>query len=156
MGPAAPPPLPGRLLFRLLLLLAALDHTAFAVGVWLRPGDVFAFLHLPEIAPGQPQDRLVLLQALGLLALAHATVLVILVCWPERLGPLALVALVGRLLGAAVWLWALAADRFDVPDKAYPLTVLALHEAVWVAALAGFLFAWYRWQRHTVVTPSPS
>jgi hypothetical protein len=151
MGPAAGPPLPGRLLWRTLFLLAAADCCVWAVGTRFWPGQFFALLHAPDVPEGQPQDRLVLLQVLGLLALAHALVLVILSCWPEELGPLALVPLTGRLIGAAVWLWLLGSDRFDVPDKATPLLGLIVHEAVWVPGFVWFLFAWRRWRRQAAV-----
>lgn len=141
MGPVAPP-LPGRRVYRLLFLLAALDQLGWGLWALLRPGDVLAFLRLPPLPVALPPDRLLLCKLLGGLALAHVAFLGILVGRPERYGPYALVPLLGRALGAGLWLWAFGSARLNLP-AALPL-LLAAHDAVWLPVFAAFLIAWYR------------
>ena len=150
MGPSPAPPLPGRPVWRLLLLLAALDTLALGLWATLRPWDLFDLLQMP-LPPAEvlPPDRLQLWWALGFVALAHAGFLAILVWRPEAYGPLALVPLIGRATQAGLWLWARGTDRLEWPSLVPPLQ-LAIHDALWVAVLAGFLFAWWRWCRAAV------
>jgi hypothetical protein len=125
-----------------MLGLAALD--SIVVGAWAisRPSDVFLWLQLPELPPGTPKDRLLLWSILGAISLVYALFLVILICWPDRLGPLALPALVGRLIGCGVWLFAMGTDRVDLPKR--PCLILAGHDLFWVLVLAAFLIIWWR------------
>jgi hypothetical protein len=147
MGPSATPPLPGRTAWRFLLLLAAVD--TLAVGFWavLRPADLFGFLQMALPPPDVlPPDRPLLWRMLGVLALAHAGFLAILVWRPEPCGPLVLVPLIGRAAQAGLWLWVCGTDRLQWPSPVRPLA-LAAHDAVWLPLLAAFLFAWWRWRR---------
>src|SRR5262249_54339136 len=102
MGPVprfAPPVLA---IVRAVLTVAALDGVV--VGLWacLRPGDLFAWLQMPELPPEGPRDRLLLWAALGGINLVQAGFLAILVWRPGELGPLALAPLMGRLFGVGV------------------------------------------------------
>ena len=126
--------LPGRLLYRVLFVLAALD--SFAWGCWavLRPADLFAWLQT-----SMPRD-VVLWQLLGLLTIIQGAFLVAVAARPESLGPLVLVPLVGRLLAAGTWLWLLGTDRVHLP--AATLLVLLIHDGLWVPLFAWFFFAW--------------
>jgi hypothetical protein len=134
-----------RKISRVLFLLMAADTLSVAVVALYGAEGFLSWLGLPRTPPGTPHDRELLLRLLGGLALVHVVVLVILVRWPEELGPLALVPLVGRLLGTGLWLWVWATPRLHL-EPGRPL-LLALHEAVWVPALVWFLFAWRCWQR---------
>src|SRR5713226_272455 len=145
MGPSAAPPLPGRSVWRLLLLLAALDTLALGLWATMEPSSLFTFLQMP-LSLQIPPDRLQLWWALGFVALAHAGFLAILTWRPEAYGPLALVHLIGRALQAGLWLWVCGTDRLQWPSLVPPL-VLAAHDAVWLPVLAGFLFVWWRWRR---------
>jgi hypothetical protein len=136
---------------RLLLLLAALDSLALGLWAVLRPQDLFALLLMP--LSDAAHDRLLLWRALGLLALAHAGLLAILVWRPEMDGPLVLVPLIGRALGAGLWLWVARAERLDLPSLTRPL-LLAAHDAVWLPVFAGFLLIWCRWRRAAGAAPS--
>jgi hypothetical protein len=167
MGPHGAAPWPGRRFFQTLLLLAALD--SFACGLWAlaRPDDLFTFLRVPPRDDRwmgqllQPTDELIppaadpehprrdagLWHLLGLFALANGGFLGLAAWGPRRYGGLALVPLIGHALGYGLWLWALGAvgtfpaRRTPFPDPAR-LVVLAVHDAVWVAALAAFLLEW--------------
>jgi hypothetical protein len=133
-----------RLLSRLLFLSLAAD-SLLAAGVALYGAEAFlSWLGLPETAAGAPHDRELLLRLLGVLALVHAVVLVILVKWPGELGPLALVPLLGRLMGTGLWLWVWATPRLHLAPG--PPLLLALHDAVGVLGLVWFLVAWRRWR----------
>jgi hypothetical protein len=134
----------GRTLFRLLFLLLALDSLLAALAVLFRAEVLLSWLGLPETAKAAPHDRELLLRLLGVLALVHGVVSVILLTWPEELGPLALVPLLGRLIGTALWLWVWATPRLHLPPG--PPLLLALHDVVWVPGLVWFLFAWRRWR----------
>jgi hypothetical protein len=149
MGPSRGPLLPGRSLYRLLFLLAALDRLGWGLWAVLRPGDMFGLLHIP-LPEGPPHDQLLLWKVLGVLALAHAAFLVILVGWPEAGGPAVLVPLLGFALGTGLWLWVAGTDRLTLPSRVPPL-LLAAHDAVWLPGCAWFLVAWQRRQ-----TKSPS
>jgi hypothetical protein len=151
MGPGPGPPLPGRPVYRLLFLLAALDRAAWGCWALLRPAGVFKFLQLPRPLP---PDQLLLWKVLGGLALAHALVFVILVYWPEDCGPLALVPLLGLAVGTGLWLWAAGTERLTLPSRVPPL-LLAAHDAVWLLPLAWFLVARHRWRRRAVFSLSP-
>jgi hypothetical protein len=134
----------GRTFFRLLLLLLAADNLLTA-GVVLHGAEaLLEWLGLPATAAEAPHDRELLLRLLGVLALVHSGVLVILVRWPEDLGPLALVPLLGRLIGVGLWLWVWATPRLHLAPG--PPLLLALHDAVWLPGLVWFLFAWRRWR----------
>jgi hypothetical protein len=134
--------LPGRAVYQLLFLLAALDQ--LGVGLWalLRPDGVLALLRLPPLPVELPPDRLLLMRLLGALALAHVAFLGILLWRPERWGPFALVPLLGRALGTGLWLWVYGSDRLQLP--ASPPLLLAAHDALWLPVFAWFLIAWYR------------
>src|SRR5437660_1664391 len=114
--------LPARPVFLILLLLAALD--SLAVGLWasLRPGDLFDLLRM------EPPRDAILWECLGAVAVAHAVFLGMLVVWPEALGPLVLVPLIGRALSLGAWLFLLGTDRVSLPPT--PLGLLAAHDAV--------------------------
>jgi hypothetical protein len=126
--------LPGRLVYRVLFVLAALD--SFAWGGWaaLRPADLFAWLQTT------PPHDLLLWRLLGALTIMQGVFLVAAAARPESLGPLVLVPLVGRLLAAVTWLWLLGTDRVHLP--AAPLLALAVHDGLWVPLFAWFIFAW--------------
>jgi hypothetical protein len=126
--------LPGRLLYRGLFVLAALD--SFGWGGWaaLRPADLFAWLQT-----SLPHDA-VLWQLLGLLTIMQGVFLVAVVAWPESLGPLILVPLTGRLLATGTWLWLLGTDRVHLP--AATLLALVAHDGFWAALCASFFFVW--------------
>jgi hypothetical protein len=147
MGPLRGPLLPGRWVYRLLLLLAGLDRLGWGLWALLRTRAPFDVLHVP-LPEGPPHDQLLLWRLLGVLALAHAAFLVILVWQPEACGPAALVPLLGFALGAGLWLWVAGTDRLQLPSRLPPL-LLAGHEAVWLLVCAGFLIAWQRWRRRT-------
>jgi hypothetical protein len=132
--------MPGRRVYRLLFLLAALDRAGWGLWALLRPDGVFALLRLPE-APAP--DQLLLWKVLGGLALVHALFFVILLCWPEVCGPAVLVPMFGLMLGTGVWLWACGTERLVLPSRLPPL-LLAAHDAVWLPPLAWFLVAWRR------------
>jgi hypothetical protein len=150
MGPVPGPLLPGRPAYRLLFLLAALDRAGWGCWILLRPDAVFAFLPMPE-AP--LADQLFLWKVLGGLVLAHALLLVILLCWPEACGPLAVVPLLGLALGTGLWLWASGTERLTLPSR-WPPLLLAAHDAVWLPPLAWFLLVWHRWRRRTALLSS--
>jgi hypothetical protein len=150
MGPSRGSPLPGRRLFRLLFLLAALDRLGWGLWAVLRSRDVFSLLHaaLPE-AP--PSDQLLLWRLLGVLALADAAFLVILVWRPESFGSAVVVPLLGFALGTGLWLWVYGAARLQLPSR-WPPLLLAAHEAVWLPGCVWFLVAWQRHQARTAGT----
>jgi hypothetical protein len=112
--------------------------------VLVAPAALLSWLGLPETAAEAPHDRELLLRLLGVLALAHGVVLVILGRWPEEVGPLALVPLLGRLMGVGLWLWVWATPRLHLAPG--PPLLLALHDAVWLPGLVWFLFAWRHWR----------
>jgi hypothetical protein len=141
VGPPAPP-LPGRTVYRLLFLLAALDQLGWGLWALLAPDGLLAFLRLPPLPVELPPDRLLLARVLGGLALAHVGFLAILLWRPERWGSFALVPLLGRALGTGLWLWVYGSDRLHVP--AGPPLLLAAHDGVWLPVFAWFLIAWYR------------
>src|SRR5262245_16347233 len=132
-----------RLFSRLLFLVLAADSLLTAGVALFGAGAVLSWLGLPETAPEAPHDRELLLRLLGVLALVHAVVLVILVKWPGELGPLALVPLLGRLTGTGLWLWVWATPRLHLAPG--PPLLLALHDAVAGLGLVWFLVAWRRW-----------
>jgi hypothetical protein len=135
---------PAGTLSRLLFLFLAAD-TLLAAGVALFGAEaLLSWLGLPEMAAEAPHDRELLLRLLGVLALVHTVVLVILVKWPRELGPLALVPLLGRLMGTGLWLWVWATPRLHLAPG--PPLLLALHDAVGVLGLVWFLVAWRRWR----------
>jgi hypothetical protein len=132
--------LPGRWLYRVLFALATVD--SLVIGLWAvaRPADLLGFLNVPDLTAAANHDRLLLWRVLGLLGLCHALFLGIVVWRLEEAATLVLVPLVGRLLGVAVWLWALASERSRLPQT--PLLLLALHDALWTPAFFWFLVAW--------------
>jgi hypothetical protein len=150
MGPAPGPPLPGRPAYRLLFLLAALDRAGWGLWALLLPDGLFTLLRWPE-AP--TPDQLLLWRVLGGLALVHALFFVILLCWPEACAPVAVVPMIGLMLGTGVWLWVGASERLVLPWRAAPLLPGA-HDVIWLLPLAWFLAAWQRWRRG--VPPDPS
>ena len=156
MGPSRGPLLPGRSLYRLLFLLAALDRLGWGLWAVLRSRDVFGLLHvtLPE---GSPPDQLLLWRLLGVLALADAVFLAILVWRPEACGSAVVVPLLGFALGTGLWLWVYGTARLQLPSRLPPL-LLAAHEAVWLPGCVWFLVAWQRLQARTAgpATGSPS
>jgi hypothetical protein len=156
MGPSRGPLLPGRSLYRLLLLLAAVDRLGWGLWALLRPEDLFRLLQVP-LPEGPPDDQLLLWKLLSVLALAHAAFLVMLVWQPEAWGPAALVPLLGFALGTGLWLWVAGTDRLQLPSRLPPL-LLAAHDAVGLPVCAGFLVAWYLRRRRTgsPVTPTSS
>jgi hypothetical protein len=133
--------------WRLLLLLAALDTLGCGLCATVEPSSLFTFLGMP-LSLDIPPDRLQLWWALGFVALAHAVFLAILTWRPEAHGPLALVPLIGRAIPVGLWLWAGCTARLEWPSRVPPF-VLAAHEAVWLLVLAGFLLAWWHWRRTT-------
>ena len=128
--------LPGRLVYRALFVLAALD--SFGWGSWavLRPADLFAWLQT------SPPHDVLLWQVLGLLTIMQGAFLVAAGTWPESMGPLVLVPLAGRLLAAGTWLWLLGTDRVHLP--AARLTILAVRDGLWALLFAWFFFVWWR------------
>lgn len=134
-----------RLVVRIMLSLAALDSVAIGLWAFLRPGDVFSWLRLPVVSWERPQDRLQLGAGLGLLGLAYALYLVILIWRPDRHGPLAIVPFFGRLIGVGMWLFVLASDRVEIASG--PALLLAAHDGFWALVLAGFLTWWWRTAR---------
>ncbi len=154
-------------LWRGLLLLAALDALAWGL-VWvLQPGelcqrlgmearhDAWAWqLRVPRDDPPSgipaPRDAPGLWQLLAGLSLVEAAFLALAAWRPRSLGGLAVAPLIGHLLGAALWLWALGTtatfppERIPFPDRNV-LWALAGHDAVWVPILVAFLLA--RWRR---------
>jgi hypothetical protein len=146
-------PLSGRSVWRLLLLLAALDTVGLGLWAALRPADLFTFLQMP-LPPSEvlPPDRALLWRILGVLALAHAVFLAILVWRPEAYGPLTLVPLIGRAVQAGLWLWVCCTDRLAWPSPGRPF-VLAVHDAAWVPVLVGFLLVWWCWRRAAPARP---
>jgi hypothetical protein len=143
MKPSSPI-FPGRTFFRLLFFVMAVDSLLAALVMLYRAEGLLSWLGLPETAKEAPHDREMLLMVLGWLALAHCVVLGMLGKWPEELGPLAAVPLLGRLMGAALWLWVWATPRLHLAPE--PVLWLAVHDAIWVPGLVGFLFAWRRWR----------
>jgi hypothetical protein len=122
--------------------LAALDSVVVGLWAWLRPGDVFGWLRLPEAAWDHPRDRLLLWAVQGPIALVYALFLVILIWRPDRHGSLALAPLLGRLLGCGVWLFVSVSPRAALPEG--PGLLLAAHDGFWSLVLAAFLVVWWR------------
>jgi hypothetical protein len=154
MGPSRGPLLPGRSLYRLLFLLAALDRLGWGLWALLRTRDVFALLQLP-LPEAPPHDQLLLWKLLGVLALADAAFLVILLGRPESWGSAGLVPLLGFALGTGLWLWVAGTDRLALPSRVPPL-LLAAHDAVWLPGCAWFLVAWQRWRARASGPPTES
>src|SRR5262249_5689498 len=102
-----------------------------------RPDRLFRFLTAAHEPPGA--DVLTMWQLLGALAVVQAGFALLLVVHPDRAGGLAAARLLGRLLGAGVWLGAWGGDRLALPAR--PVLLLAAHEAVWVPGLVWFLLA---------------
>ena len=146
---------PPSLLWQIVLTLAALDSAAAGAWVVARPGDLLRLLQCPP-----SDDRILLCRALGLLFLTHAPCL-LLAAFRSGCAGLTLLPLGGRLLASGVWLWLLAAGGMAAgadpvlhgADQVWPwltgagaaavrvaLTALLLHDAVWLALLAAFLW----------------
>jgi hypothetical protein len=133
------------ILYRGLVLLAALDSTLLGLWALTRPGGLFSLLQL-----SWPQDGIVW-PLVGGLSLAHAVCLLLIVYRPRHYAGLAVVPLIGRSLLAGVWLWLLAARR--APGAQTVLIGLAAHDFVMAVLCGGFLAP--GWQRSRL-RPVPS
>jgi hypothetical protein len=159
--------LPACRFWQVLLLLVALDTLACGLWAVLRPRDLIAFLGVPPrndayawqlLRPSGPSEKATrtpippprdagLWHLLGLLTLGNAGLLAIAAVKPAWYGSLVVVPLLGRGLGAALWLWALgttytfAPARVPFPER-LPLVYLAVHEAAGLVLLAAFLVFW--------------
>lgn len=154
--------------WRYVLALAALDALACGLLWGLRPGHLFERVPMKEprndtwvwqltVPRGDPPDGIPaprdagLWHLLAFFWLAHAAFLALAAWRPRSLGGLVAVPLIGHALGAALWLWALAAvstfppERVPFADAARrPLLALAAHDAVWLPSLLIFLLVWRR------------
>jgi hypothetical protein len=136
--------MPGLWLSRVLFGLLTADALAQAGVACFGAGQLLEWLQVPELPAGTPPDRLLLVRLLGALALVHGGVSVILLVAPQRAGSVAVVPLLGRLLGVGTWLFLLGTDRLVLPRAG--LWILLARDAVWVPPLAWFLIAWHRWK----------
>jgi hypothetical protein len=168
-------PWPGLAFWRWVLLLAAFDAAGWGLVEGIRPALLFDRLGVAPrhdtwawqllVKRGDPPEGIPaprdagLGQLLALLSLAQAGFLALAGWRPRTLGGLAVVPLIGRALGSALWLWALgAASTF--PDNRIPfsapgvLLALTVHDAVWLVLLTAFLLVWRR--RGSIWTPDSS
>ncbi len=114
--------------------LAVAASEIFLGGLWLliRPESLFLLLHI------EPRD-FSLWRAIGFLEVSQGFCTFFCSWKPVEYRGLALVPLLGRTLGAALWLWVSQVDWLPIPS--FALIGLIVHQILWIPLLAAYLLS---------------